>query len=579
MIGGNSSRTPNCAAPQHLVRRPHRRLGRQVAPAVLRVAVGRPLEARPAGRFFLPFFGVSSPASGVGTEVCVGSSKNSTSALKTSPGRVRAKTAAAHTSTATTAPRTMTSRRRYQRGGSDDTPWRLARRQDAARGSARPTRTPARRRRARRRGRRLRRRRRRARPAAGPRAARARLRGRGRRASPWRAARRLVWAARCSCTTASAPPRSPPREATFDLAGARRERYERPGALPEVELGASLREDLERRDFTVNAIALHLADGELTWLPGARGGPARAAAARPARRLVPRRPDAAAAPGPLRRPARVRTGGAHRSVGRRGGRRRRGRHDHRLADGRRAAAAAAGAAAGGAAGARAPRARGGRCWAIQRRARTRRARDRAPPPDARADLVALAALARRRAPATRRELDELAFPADERDVVAPAAARGTWPTCVRRSRQPPTTPSSGGRCRARAAGDRGAGRRSRRRRRRRGAGSRTSATAGWPSPATTSSPPGSHGPAVGEALDAAMVAMLEGPRRHPRGAARRGPRMSAMATATLPQLQRARSAGRATTSRPTCPAREGAVHHAPRRRLRAGRSPRSTSAC
>ncbi len=58
-------------------------------------------------------------------------------------------------------------------------------------------------------------------------------------------------------------------EATFDLAGARRERYERPGALPDVELGASLREDLARRDFTVNAIALHLADGELFWYPGA----------------------------------------------------------------------------------------------------------------------------------------------------------------------------------------------------------------------------------------------------------------------------------------------------------------------
>ena len=57
---------------------------------------------------------------------------------------------------------------------------------------------------------------------------------------------------------------------TFDLASARRERYERPGALPEVELGATLREDLERRDFTVNAIALHLKDGELIWLPGAR---------------------------------------------------------------------------------------------------------------------------------------------------------------------------------------------------------------------------------------------------------------------------------------------------------------------
>ena len=59
--------------------------------------------------------------------------------------------------------------------------------------------------------------------------------------------------------------------ATFDLTSARREHYERPGALPTVELGASLREDLERRDFTVNAIALHLADGELTWRREARG--------------------------------------------------------------------------------------------------------------------------------------------------------------------------------------------------------------------------------------------------------------------------------------------------------------------
>jgi tRNA nucleotidyltransferase (CCA-adding enzyme) len=58
--------------------------------------------------------------------------------------------------------------------------------------------------------------------------------------------------------------------ATFDLAGARRERYERPGALPDVQLGATLREDLERRDFTVNAIALHLSDGDLVAYPGAR---------------------------------------------------------------------------------------------------------------------------------------------------------------------------------------------------------------------------------------------------------------------------------------------------------------------
>jgi tRNA nucleotidyltransferase (CCA-adding enzyme) len=69
---------------------------------------------------------------------------------------------------------------------------------------------------------------------------------------------------RFGTATVSAP------AASFDLAAARRERYPRPGALPEVEPGASLREDLERRDFTVNAIALHLADGELLALPGAK---------------------------------------------------------------------------------------------------------------------------------------------------------------------------------------------------------------------------------------------------------------------------------------------------------------------
>jgi len=40
----------------------------------------------------------------------------------------------------------------------------------------------------------------------------------------------------------------------IDLATARRERYARPGVLPEVE-PASIEEDLGRRDFTVNAIA------------------------------------------------------------------------------------------------------------------------------------------------------------------------------------------------------------------------------------------------------------------------------------------------------------------------------------
>jgi tRNA nucleotidyltransferase (CCA-adding enzyme) len=55
----------------------------------------------------------------------------------------------------------------------------------------------------------------------------------------------------------------------FDLAGARRETYARPGALPDVELGARLQDDLARRDFTVNTLALRLVDGALTGWPGA----------------------------------------------------------------------------------------------------------------------------------------------------------------------------------------------------------------------------------------------------------------------------------------------------------------------
>src|SRR4051794_20276681 len=54
-----------------------------------------------------------------------------------------------------------------------------------------------------------------------------------------------------------------------NVAAARRERYERPGALPEVELGAPIREDLARRDFSVNAIAVRLADGAVEAYPGA----------------------------------------------------------------------------------------------------------------------------------------------------------------------------------------------------------------------------------------------------------------------------------------------------------------------
>jgi tRNA nucleotidyltransferase (CCA-adding enzyme) len=47
----------------------------------------------------------------------------------------------------------------------------------------------------------------------------------------------------------------------YDLAAARRETYPRPGALPEVE-PASIRDDLARRDFSVNAIALGLSGAD-----------------------------------------------------------------------------------------------------------------------------------------------------------------------------------------------------------------------------------------------------------------------------------------------------------------------------
>jgi tRNA nucleotidyltransferase (CCA-adding enzyme) len=57
----------------------------------------------------------------------------------------------------------------------------------------------------------------------------------------------------------------------IDVAGARRELYQAPGALPEVEQ-ATLDEDLKRRDFTVNAIAVTIGGehpGEIHAAPGA----------------------------------------------------------------------------------------------------------------------------------------------------------------------------------------------------------------------------------------------------------------------------------------------------------------------
>ncbi|HEX4305584.1 MAG TPA: hypothetical protein VHZ54_06095 [Solirubrobacterales bacterium] len=50
------------------------------------------------------------------------------------------------------------------------------------------------------------------------------------------------------------------RGEVLDIAAARRESYARPGALPTVDLGAPIRTDLARRDFTLNAMAVPLAD-------------------------------------------------------------------------------------------------------------------------------------------------------------------------------------------------------------------------------------------------------------------------------------------------------------------------------
>ncbi len=49
-----------------------------------------------------------------------------------------------------------------------------------------------------------------------------------------------------------------PGKIRLDLAASRREAYERPGALPTVE-PAPIQGDLERRDFTINALALEIA--------------------------------------------------------------------------------------------------------------------------------------------------------------------------------------------------------------------------------------------------------------------------------------------------------------------------------
>jgi tRNA nucleotidyltransferase (CCA-adding enzyme) len=58
------------------------------------------------------------------------------------------------------------------------------------------------------------------------------------------------------------------QEMRYDIARARTETYPQPGALPQVQ-GADIASDMQRRDFTVNAIALELSSGELIAAAGA----------------------------------------------------------------------------------------------------------------------------------------------------------------------------------------------------------------------------------------------------------------------------------------------------------------------
>ena len=62
-----------------------------------------------------------------------------------------------------------------------------------------------------------------------------------------------------------------PDRSKLDLATARRESYERPAALPTVERG-SIKEDLHRRDFTINALAIRLNSGSFGELIDFYGG-------------------------------------------------------------------------------------------------------------------------------------------------------------------------------------------------------------------------------------------------------------------------------------------------------------------
>ena len=240
-----------------------------------------------------------------------------------------------------------------------------------------------------------------------------------------------------------------------------------------------------RRDFSVNAIAVALADGDVTEWQGAR------ATSPPAGCASCTTGPSATTPRGCCGWSATRTGSGSRRTPAHGGagRPRVAGHGQRRPQGRRAAAADGRARAAGAG-----RPRAGAAAGLRR-----------PPHLPRDPLAALAAACTGVEDLARR-LDDLGFTARDRKVVVAAARaaprlrlEGASEADVWRALHalPPRPPRSSPRAKDPAP-------------RPRGAGSTTCATAGWPSRGDDLVAAGLSGPAVGRGLEAAMVALLEG---------------------------------------------------------------------
>ena len=124
--------------------------------------------------------------------------------------------------------------------------------------------------------------------------------------SRWPKRSPIAWGRRSPCIRASGRRCSSCRTATghVDFISARRERYPSPGALPVVEPG-TLRDDLARRDFTVNAMAVRITGAQAGELVDPHDGVARSGRRgrpRSAGRCIRRGPEPHRARGTVRGP-------------------------------------------------------------------------------------------------------------------------------------------------------------------------------------------------------------------------------------------------------------------------------------